>query len=167
MQFSFATALSRIFTFWIGVGLKKGSDFGFDYILYPFVIVQFGYVAGGIIMTFASIGLNLFGIRFYDFCKSDVFFIETLKDSKNTKSYPSLFRRLSKLGRPAIFLALCCIEDPFVVTLYFRQGSGHYNGMARRDWKNFAFSTIVSNLLWSSGLGLTIELLFSFYQFYS
>ena len=150
-------AWAKIIAFLMGLSLKKGSDYIFDYIMYPLALLQFGYLAGGMMMTAASIGLNLFAIRLYDFCKTDAFFIEALKDIQAGRSLPKYLRIVVKRGKVAIFFVLCAIEDPFVVTLYFREGCSQFNGMSTQDWRNFACSTVVSNLLWSSSLGLVFE----------
>lgn len=153
------TVFRRIGQFGIGIFIKKGSDFLFDYVLYPWALVYFGILAGGAFMTIASAAFNIFAIRIYDYYKTDVLFIESLKFDDDRVNFSPFFRMILVRGKLAMFIWLSWIEDPIVVTLYYRKGSNLFNGMAVSDWRNFASSTILSNLLWIFSISSILEVL--------
>lgn len=145
-----------------GLGIKKSLDYGFDYLLYPFVLIWLGYVWGGVVMTTASIVVNLAVIRTYDWSKRDWLLLETIKEFKDRPDGVAarpLVRWIVKKGDLAAFFILSWIEDPIVVTLYLRRSAHQYNGLARRDWMIFWASTVVSNLVWIVSLVSLIELI--------
>jgi hypothetical protein len=150
----------RLATFGIGLLIKKASDYVFDYLLYPAALIFLGYLWGGIVMTIASVFLNLLVIRAYDWAKRDFLLLETLKQLRTSDSTHwgkrLLAAALSK-GDAVAFFILSWFEDPIVVTLYLRKGSGQFDGLSRRDWAIFGASTLVSNLMWAGSLVSLIE----------
>ena len=149
-------------TLGVGLAIKKSLDYGFDYLLYPFVLIWLGYVWGGVVMTIASIVVNLAVIRTYDWSKRDWLLLETIKEFKDRPDGVAarpLVRWIVKKGDLAAFFILSWIEDPIVVTLYLRRSAHQYNGLARRDWMIFWASTVVSNLFWILSLVSLIELI--------
>lgn len=152
----------RLATFGTGVAIKKSLDYGFDYGLYPLALLWLGYLWGGIVMTVASVVLNLAVIRAYDWSKRDWLLLETLKElvAKSEGHGPGGFVAfvLRKGDVPAFFI-LSWIEDPIVVTLYLRKGANRFNGLARRDWMIFWASTMVSNVFWILSLISVLELI--------
>ncbi|MDO5758276.1 MAG: hypothetical protein Q4P24_12350 [Rhodobacterales bacterium] len=152
--------------FGVGFTLKRSSDYAFDYVLYPVVILSLGYVWGGVVMTLLSVVMNILIIKAYDWAKQDLLMIEILKSTIHQDKEGMRFLSLRKFARNndiAAFFFLSWIEDPIVVTLYLRKGSYQYNGMSFRDWNIFLGSTVVSNLFWIVSLGSVIELLKVFF----
>jgi hypothetical protein len=153
---------AKIATFGAGVAIKKGLDYGFDYGLYPFALVWFGYFWGGVLMTVGSVVLNLAVIQTYDWSKKDWLFLETLKGLRECSEASDKGRLVTRILRsgdiPAFFL-LSWLEDAIVVTLYLRHGANLFNGLSRRDWIIFWASTVVSNLIWILSLASIIEAL--------
>lgn len=149
----------KLATFGVGVAIKKSLDYGFDYGLYPVALIWFGYFWGGVIMTIASVFLNLGVIRAYDWSKRDWLMLETLKELKHKSEDAGGFVGwvLGKGDIPAFFI-LSWIEDAIVVTLYLRHGVNQFNGLSRRDWAIFWASTIVSNLFWILSVASVIEI---------
>jgi hypothetical protein len=148
-------------TFGIGLLLKKTSDYVFDYLLYPAALIVLGYLWGGIVMTIASVFLNLLVIRAYDWAKRDFLLLETLKQLRTADSThwgKRLIATALSKGDAVAFFVLSWFEDPIVVTLYLRKGSGKFDGLSRRDWAIFGASTLVSNLMWTGSLVSLIEL---------
>lgn len=142
------------------MAIKKSLDYGFDYVLYPLVLISLGYGWGGLAMAAASVAINLAVIRAYDWSGRDWLLIETAKqwrDAPDAKARP-LVRWIVTKGDFAAFFILSWIEDPITVTLYLRRGAHLYDGLHRRDWMIFAASTFVSNLAWIIGLASVIEL---------
>jgi hypothetical protein len=143
-----------------GFATKYLSDRLFDYILYPFVIYKVGLIKGGLIMTFLSLIACLLTMKFYDWSKRDWLGIETIKDFKGYGGNKKIGRITSwilKKSEPAVFLFLSVKEDPFITTVYLRQGK--FNGMTRRDWTIFMSSLILSNAYWTLACYMGITLL--------
>lgn len=138
----------------LGIGLiaNQAMIWGFDVVLYPFVIWYLGLFAGAFVMTFLSF-LVCFGLlRFYDWSKKDWLGIETVKSLKERESLTRLARFTSwilKKGDPAAMLFLSIKFDPFITTAYMRHGSHRYNGLSNRDWKIFLGSVLIGNAYWT------------------
>lgn len=151
----------KMATFGAGVAIKKSLDYGFDYGLYPVALIWFGYFWGGIVMTIASVLVNLAVIRAYDWSKRDWLMLETLKDLKHKsedEGVGGFVGWVLRKGDIPAFVILSWIEDAIVVTLYLRHGVNQFNGLSRRDWMIFWTSTILSNLFWILSVVSVIEL---------
>lgn len=138
-------------------------NYGFDYILYPFVIYQLGPLGGGMVMTFLSVFLNLGVLFLYNFLERDLLGIEAAKElaenffkeeefivkkswRKHGKKIMSWLFYKNKIGH---FLFLSIQFDPIITTIYMKPGYHMYNGFSKRDWRIFWGSTIVSNAWWT------------------
>ena len=146
--------------FGTGLALKEAINWPYDYILYPAVIIWKGPLVGGAIMIFLSIFYDLWIIRAYDWAKTDWFYIEKLKEIRETDAqtrWGRWFRWFLKKGNVAMFFFLCVKENPATVVIYFRKGSFQYNGMKSRDWKIFFASVVVANLVYIAILSGIIE----------
>lgn len=155
-----ASVIVTLSTTGIAIASKKVFDYGFDYVLYPAVLLYFGYWWGGVAMTLASVVLNIGLIRLYDWVHRDLLMIERLKDlrSKTLRSRRgSLLSKVLRGSDIAAFFVLSLIEDPAIVTLYLRRGSYQYNSLSRSDWLVFIGSTVVANLAWILSLGTLYE----------
>ena len=98
--------------------------------------------------TFFTI-FNIAAIKSYDKLHIDALGYERIK---RLRKY-SFFRTIID---PIIFTALC-VWDPLDATLYARKGSEEYNGMSGRDWRNLFLSTMISNAVWLSGIGVLLH----------
>ncbi|WP_210529718.1 hypothetical protein [Rubellimicrobium arenae] len=145
----------------MGLVLKKGTDYLFDYVAYPAALLWLGYVAGGAAMAAASVLVNIAVLRVYDWSRRDFLLLESIKDLRQLEGTAPWRRAVSGVIRsgdiPAFFI-LSCLEDPVVATLYLRRGSHLYNGFALRDWTIFLASTLLSNLVWTLHLSAWIAL---------
>ena len=153
---------AKMATFGAGVAIKRGIDYGFDYGLYPMALLWLGYFWGGVLMTAASVVLNLSVIRAYDWSKKDWLLLETLKDLKDRSDgngASGVVSRVLQWGDIPAFFLLSWIEDSIVVTLYLRHGAHRFNGLSRRDWMIFWASTVVSNLFWIASLASVLEII--------
>ena len=124
---------------------------GFDYLLYPFILYNFGLKIGGSIMILLSFLVCLATLSFYDFSKKDWLGIETIKKYKTEKPKNRFQRFLSYLLNKSEWLALLILSvrfDPFITTVYLREGANEYNGMKKRDWIIFLTSLAISNIYW-------------------
>lgn len=124
---------------------------GFDYLLYPFVLYNFGLWKGGAIMVLLSFLVCLLTLYFYDYTKKDWLGIEAIKGLKEhqPKNY---FQRISKFflakSELLVFFFLSIRFDPFITTIYLREGANEFSGMKKRDWTIFLASLAVSNIYW-------------------
>lgn len=143
-----------------GLFMRAVINHGFDYVLYPVVLLWLGNTIGGIVLTILAVIINIAIIKAYDWSKTDWLLIEKLKDLRDRDDHSGwkahLFSIIRK-NKVAMFFILC-IDDPVTVTLYFRKGSYQYNGMTKSDWGIFILSNIVSNFYWIVGWVLIIEL---------
>lgn len=143
-----------------GLFLRAVINHGFDYVLYPVVLLWLGNLYGGIVLTILAVVVNIAIIKAYDWSKTDWLLIERLKknrDSDMHEGWKGGFFRFLRRNNVLAFLILC-IDDPVTVTLYFRKGHYEYNGMTKRDWYIFIAANIVSNLYWIIGWVAIIEL---------
>lgn len=157
----------RVSVLGIGILANQAQIWAFDWLLYPFVIYQFGLFWGGLIMTCLSCLVCYALLRFYDWTKKDWLGIEIIKTLKETKSKSKMARFSSwilKKGDIASFLFLAIKFDPFITTAYLRQGSHKYNGLSQRDWKIFFASLVLGNVYWAVAIFGGISIVEWFWQ---
>jgi hypothetical protein len=153
--------LNNLSTLSAGLIMRWVINHGFDYILYPVVLVWLGNTIGGTVLTILATIINIYLIKAYDWSKTDWFLIEKLKLTIENNTYTGWKHKLLNLfkqNRITVFFILC-LDDPITVTLYFRKGSYKYNGMSLHDWKVFILANIVSNFYWIVGWAFIIELI--------
>jgi len=135
---------------------------GFDYLLYPFVLYNFGLWKGGLIMILLSFLVCRLTIYFYDYSKKDWLGIEAIKGLKE-QTPKNYFERVSKffLSKSELlaFFFLSIRFDPFITTVYLREGANEFNGMKRKDWSIFLYSLAISNIYWLIIVEAGIDLL--------
>lgn len=123
----------------------------FDYLLYPFVLYNFGLWIGGAIMVLLSFFICLLTIYFYDYSKKDWLGIEAIKVLKE-QTPNNYFQRVSKFllqkSELLAFFFLSIRFDPFITTVYLREGANEFSGMKKKDWTIFLLSLAVSNVYW-------------------
>jgi hypothetical protein len=137
--------------------------YGFDYLIYPYVVVKFGMLKGGFVMALISLMTCWLTILFYDTSKKDWLGIEMLKEVKIYKGGSTMRKWISKMVNQSEVLTLIVLStqfDPFVTTAYMRRGIREYNGMGKRDWVIFLSSWVISNTYWivASFYGATIAM---------
>lgn len=134
----------------VGVLSFKLVDNAFDYVLYPFVILKLGPAVGGIVMAALSLLDCLLLLKLYDWLKRDWLGIELVKGLRHYAGSSRWKRATAWLlgrGDGVAFVVLSLRFDPFITTAYLRHGA--YNGLARRDWKIFFGSVLISNAAWT------------------
>lgn len=144
----------------VGHTFKQVEGFVFNYTLYPAVIAWLGAVTGGFVMTALSALVCWLYILFYDWSKKDWLGLELLKEVRDGEEKQGFVARLvqwaARKGDWLVFLVLSCSTDPFVTTVYMRQGAEAYNGLSKRDWKIFWASVLVANLWWTIVVTLAV-----------
>ena len=158
----------RIGFFGVGHIANQLQIWGFDYVLYPFVIWRLGLFVGALVMTLLSFGVCYGFLRFYDWSGKDWLGIETLKSVKESESKSRIAQFSSwilRKGNSAAFFFLAIKFDPFITTAYMRHGSHRFNGLSRRDWRIFLGSLLIGNVYWTftvfAGISI-VELLWKF-----
>ena len=142
--------LPRLGELTLGHAVNAVLVYGFDYVLYPFVIWRLGLVCGGIVMAATSLVTCLLTLWFYDWSGRDWLGIEAVKQLRDAEA-KGRWRRalawmLAKGDLPAC-VALSIYTDPFITTACLRRGA--YNGMSPRDWRIFFLSWLIANGWWS------------------
>ena len=161
---------------WTGAHVAvRVEEYGFDYVLYPYMLyvggegilhlagsgagnAKAGFWLGFLLLTAASLLLNLVYIRIYDWSRRDWFGIEALRHS-------ALARRLSGSSHGAFtigaaaFVFLSIWHSPLFATLAVRSRSAEYT-MGRQDWAVFGAAVLVSNAGWALLVTAGVELLF-------
>lgn len=133
----------------VGFITNAVMNWAFDWLLYPLVIYKLGLLRGGLVMSIASFLSCLGLLRLYDFLQRDWLGIETIRALRLSES-PRGWRRpagmILRRGNAVAFVFLSLYFDPFITTVYLRQG--RYNGMGRRDWGVFVGSWALGNGSW-------------------
>lgn len=137
--------------------------YGFDYILYPFVIYKYGPLYGGIEMALLDGAICLFIFWIYDLLENDWLGIETVKEMVEEffkeeegiakKSWIKIGKKMLYLifhkNKAGQFVFLSIHFDALITTIYMRPGYHLYNGFTKKDWKIFWGSIILSNAWWT------------------
>ena len=124
--------------------------YGFDYLLYPIVIFWLGLLVGGLVMAGLSFLACWLLLWFYDRSGRDWLGIEAAKQVREYDGHARWRRWLAWVLRRSEFVVCIVLSirfDPFVTTAYMRHGA--FNGMSRRDWRNFWISWFIGNLYWT------------------
>lgn len=145
--------LAQIGTLTVGVVGNWFLNYGFDFLIYPYVLYTFGTLEGWIIMVLLSLVVSLLTLWFYDWAKKDWVGIEAIKSLRDGESINKVGRFTAwalKKGDPVVLVVLSIQFDPVITALYLRRGANQFNGFSRRDWRNFLISVIIANLYWGS-----------------
>jgi hypothetical protein len=136
----------------LGVAFNLGFSYVFFYVAYPFIIWKLGVMEGGAAMTCASLVLSYIGISVYDRSGRDWFGIEAIKEKlaglKGKSRAGRFIARGIKRGGPLTLLILSIKFDPFVTTVYMREGRRKFGGLGVRDWMIFFSSAAIGNGYW-------------------
>jgi len=138
----------------LGIGIigNQAMVYAFNWVLYPMVIWWLGLGAGFAVMTVLSFLVCYGLILFYDWAKQDWLGVETIKELRGycgDNVAGRLASWIMKRSEPVVLIFLSVKFDPFITTIYMRQGAGQYNGMVGRDWKVFIASLIIGDLYWA------------------
>jgi len=135
----------------VGILGNQVLVWSFDYLLYPFVLYNFGLKMGGPLMIFLSFIVCLATLFLYDFLQKDWLGIEMIKKFKTSDAHSRLHQFTSRLLNKSDWFVMILLSlrfDPFITTIYMRKGVNEYNGMKKRDWMIFLTSLTISNLYW-------------------
>lgn len=144
------SALTRVGELALGHTVNQLIVYGFDYGVYPLVILWLGLTRGFLVMALLSFAACWLTMRFYDWSKRDWLGIEAIKDIKEYNGPRRAAKALAWILRrsDAVACVLLSIKyDPFIVTVYLRRG--RFGGMNQTDWRNFLLSWLISNVYWS------------------
>lgn len=144
----------------LGLTVNAAIVYGYDFAVYPYLIITYGLLLGWLYAVIGSIVLCLGTLWFYDITKQDWLGIETIKsirDEPATGRIRRFFQNIANRGDALAFIFLCLKYDPFIVTVYMRRGSGNHT-MSARDWKIFWASIVVSNIWWGIAVFGAIEI---------
>jgi hypothetical protein len=123
-----------------------------DNTLYPYVMGTQGFLNGLHMMLWTSILICLLTLKFYDWSRKDWIGIETLKEARefgNSKAN-RLIAKFLKRSKWVQLVVLSIVQDPFVTTVFLREGAHEYGKMTKEDWKYFFTSVLISNGFWST-----------------
>lgn len=140
----------RILELAAGVSAMSLTNFAFDYLLYPAVIYWLGLVIGGLAMAGLSFLACWLMLWFYDRSGRDWLGIEAAKQVREYIGHSRWRKWLAQVLRKGDFIVCIVLSikfDQFVTTAYMRHGA--FNGMSRRDWRNFWTSWFIGNAWWS------------------
>ncbi len=147
--------LNKILLFLTGTSFIYMTNLLFDYVLYPFVIIEAGLSKGFVIMIFLSFISCVLMFLVYDYLKKDFLAIEYSKQKLDSLTDDYDGSRLKRaliwiLKRSRIFLfVFLSVYDPFIATVFMREGSHQYNGLKARDWKILILSLFIGNGIWA------------------
>ncbi len=142
----------RIGIMLIGLTANQVTIQGFDSVLYPWVMGTQGFIIGLIIMLFLSALICLLTLKFYDWSSKDWIGIETLKEARELENSKAnrIIARFFKKSQLVQLVILSVAQDPFIVTIFLREGAHEYGKMTKKDWKNFFIALLISNLFWAT-----------------
>lgn len=166
-------------------GILTASDAVFDHILYPLVLAWLGNIAGGAVMTAASMVICAAVLAFYEHGKIDwlgVDAVEAVKEHGESwirrldsthwtiRSIAWIPSRIFILVLWAIkksdiwaFIALTLYEDAFKTTAFLRKGK--FDRFGRKDALIFLSSLVISNIYWTVRWSVILEIIIRIYKF--
>ena len=157
---------ARIQEIGIGLFIYECFNFVYDWLFYPFALVYWGVVHGGIVLVLGSlIQCSLF-FWLYDRMKIDWLGAHALrqlemKEKKNRLEHLAVWvgkekkTWWEKLLNPIVFIALTLPIDPLIVAIHYRKR--HFGGISARDWWVLLASVLVANAWWLIKIEILIE----------
>lgn len=160
-------------------GILTASDAAFDNILYPLVLAWLGNLAGGAVMTLASMIVCAAVLAFYEHGKVDWLGVDAVEAVKEhgerwirrldsthwaIRSIAWMPSRIFLVVLWAIkksdiwaFIALTLYEDAFKTTAFLRKGK--FDHFGRKDALIFLASLVISNVYWTIRWSVILEVL--------
>ena len=180
-------SLGRIY--WLRVlsahGILTASDAVFDHVLYPLVLAWLGNLAGGAVMTVASMIICATVLAFYEHGKVDWLGVDAVESVKEhgegwvrrldsahwaIRAIAWIPSRIFLLVLWAIkksdiwaFIALSLYEDAFKTTAFLRKGK--FDRFGRKDALIFLASLVISNVYWTLRWSVILEVLVRSFKF--
>ena len=150
--------VKKISTVLIGRTLKEIYNYAIDYVVYPLVLLKFGYLTGLIIMIVVTAIENIAMLILYFKMKIDWLGYDFVNNIKNWATTKKGIKRsigiVLKKSDAFVFLLLSTLRDSFETTAYFK----HKQEMSKtKTWLLFTISLIIGNLYWSLGVELFIN----------
>ena len=131
----------------------------FDYILFPYVLLNYSWLLGVPFLTLCNFFYCLGSIHFYDYLETDALVVEdikSLRDYEGNAPFKKFWSWMLRKGWWASFLALSIKYDPAFTVIFFRKSGKHYSGIQdKKSWSVF-LSSLVVNMWWcfpAFGLG--------------
>lgn len=160
---------ARIQEIGLGLFLYESFNFLYDWIFYPFALVTWGVVHGGIILVAGSLIQCAFLFWLYEKMRIDWLGAHALRELEAKEDKTRLEHALVWVGKekktlwekmlsPLIFIALTLPIDPLIVAVHYRKR--HFGGMTTRDWLVLLAAVFVANAWWL----IKIEILVQFIQ---
>jgi len=150
--------LKKISSVVIGRTLKAVYDHSIDYIIYPIILIEFGFWSGLIIMICVTAAENLAMLLLYSKMKIDWLGYEYVHQLKRWETDGNYLKRvvgiLLRKSDVFIFILLSTLRDSFETTAYFQQDVKRGKG---RLAVIFVASLVLGNLYWSLGIELLIN----------
>jgi hypothetical protein len=136
----------------IGLLVNEFTVLILDNILYPWVMGTQGFWVGAHIMVWTSILTCLLTLKFYDWSQKDWLGIETLKETRELENSKAnqLIAKFFKKSRWLQLVIISLAQDPFIATVFLREGAHEYGKMSKEDWKCFFASVLIANAFWST-----------------
>lgn len=130
---------------WLGIlatGLSVNAilQWAFEDLLWPSMLIWQGNVLGNCIMVALAFLYCLGTFAFYNRYQHDWLGIEAAKAMRVGKPVSKWIDRLT--------FFIMSLYDPFVATVYFRDGLGKYLGLSKRGWGIFLLSFSIGNVTW-------------------
>lgn len=150
--------IKKISTVLIGRVLYEIFNYGFDYVVYPLVLLKFGFIHGLLILIAITAIINSAILIFYirmniDWLGYD--YINIAKEWADNKSgilkFIGIVLRKSDI---LMFMFLSTFRDSFETTVYFKHS---YNLSKAKTIAIFIASLLVGNLYWAFGVEVIIN----------
>jgi hypothetical protein len=152
----------------IGVGLFVWETYNFfnDFIFYPFALLYWGLLKGGIIAYLATVIVNAFVFWLYEYMKVDWLAAHALRELED-KENKSHFEKLAtwvgkkkvgiweKMMSWVVFIGLLLPIDPVIVAIHYRRN--HFSGLGWRDWGIFFLADAIAQAWWLIKVGVVVE----------
>ena len=138
-----------------GYGAKLLLDWGYDYLVYPILLWNFGTFWGGIYAATGAMVICFSLLMYYEKSKTDWLGSGTLAETKTfiqlwIGKNPTGFWRLVQLGLEKsdlfAFIFLTIFRDQFETTVFLRHGK--FDGLKAKDYLIFFASGVLGNLYW-------------------
>lgn len=150
--------VKKVSTIAVGRTLRGIFNYFVDYVVYPFVLLKFGFLKGLIIMVLITSVENLATLILYFRMKIDWLgyeYVNHLKQWADTKTgIKKIIGSALRKSDLVVFFLLSTLRDSFETTAYFQHKD---NTDKIRTGFIFTTSLIVGNLYWSLGVELFIN----------